>query len=473
MSEPKDPSEELQPVEDTPTPEVSASEPEKPKEKPSAAMQALEAHVQKSKMQRKATVRAGISIGAILALVAIAWKVVPSIVNTDPGTINSGNFIVALKETGGDRRAVMLGLNGEETESPDFVAGSTDQAPVWSGDGQRIYFISDRDSREPHVFRWNPKPGKFLGFISRRQVERRTIDSRAKSQLTFNVPGSESKTGLLIAGGTVLEFDPSDGKTMQVLPPSQLKSGAGAAGDEGSRSGQFDAGYVPGATGFLTARWLPGKGYIAATLRMEDGGEMMIQQNVMEPGQRPQIFPLAGDHLDFDIDPISGNVLIAIQNARWVSPEAVPRELVKDGKAPPPFKHGLVILGASGMQTVIASQNDNNCWSKPRVSPGGLEKVGFLAITGSYNVQTKSQMASALLLLGPAAGNQERTKGMAAGNVTGGEWHPGGQKIVFTMYIPQNKRRSVCTMNIDGSEQKVLTKGDADYSNATFSPLLQ
>ncbi len=473
MSEPKDPSEELQPVEETPKVEAPASEPEKPKVKPSAAMQALEAHVQKSKMQRKAAVRAGISIGAILALVAIAWKVVPSITNSDPGTVNSSNFIVALKESGEDRRAVLLGLQGEQTESPDYKEGSTDQSPVWSGDGQRIYFISDRDSREPHVFRWNPKPGKFLGLISRRQVERRTVDSRAKAQLSFNLPGGESKTALLVTGGTVLEFDPNDGKTLQVLPPSQLKSGGGSGNEEGSRSGQFDAGYVLGATGFLTARWLPQKAYIAATLRMEDGGEMMIQQNMMEPGQRPQIFPLAGDHMDFDIDPISGSVLIAIQNARWVSREAVPRELVKNGTAPPPFKHGLVILGPSGMQTVIASQNDNNCWAKPRVSPGGLEKVGFLAIIGAYNAQTKFQMPQALLLLGPAAGNQERTKGMASGNVTSGEWHPGGQKIVFTMYVPENKRRSVCTMNIDGTEPKVLTKGDADYSNATFSPLLQ
>lgn len=475
MSEKQDSSEELQSTE-TPVAEPESAqpaEPEKSQEKPSAAIQALEAHIQKSKMQRKASVRAGISVGAILALVAIAWKVIPEITNSDPGSFDSSNIVVALKDSGDGPVTAIIDPEGGETLAPGGGKGKTDQSPVWSGDGQRLYFISDRDSGEPHVFRWNPKPGKLLGLFTRPQVERRTVDSRAKSQLTFYEPGGVSKTALLVSGGTVLEFDPAEGKTRQVLPPPKLQGNSGAGPDGESRSGQFDSGYVPGATGFLNAKWLPNKSAIAATLRMEEGGEMLIQQDISQPGQRPQIFPLAGEHLDFDIDPMTSAVIITIMGARWVSRDAVPAEFVKNGQAPPPFRHGIIVLGAGGMQTIMASQNDTACWTRPRVAPGGLEKFGFLSIHGNYNPDTKTQIAQHLLLMGPAAGNQERTKGMAAGNVTSGEWHPSSSKIVFTMYVPQTKRKSVCTMNIDGSEAKVLTKGDGDYSNASYSPMLR
>lgn len=454
----------------TPDPEVSEETPTPPVRNVPDARAILEEHIQKSKMQRKASMRAGILVVVLLGLGFAGYKFIPQIVNSDPGKFDSAGYLLAIKQNGEDGEIVMLNADGEKTEVPGHAAGVLDQSPAWSADGQRAFFVSDRDKKEPHIFRWNPKPGKLLGMFSRPSVERRSMDSRAKTQLTFSVPGGQvSKTALLVSGGTVLEFDPVSGETVQMLPPANLQKSAGGAEGEG-RGGQFDAAYSKFGTGFLSARWMQNKSYIAATMRLEDGGMMLLQQNMVE-AVPPQMFPLAGDQIDFDVDPESGALAITILNARYLDKDAVPPEAIKNGKAIAPFRHAVLMWTTSGdVRPVIASQDDKQCYSKPKISPGGLEKVGMMAILGPYDSANKTQKPEALFLMGPAAQTQGNMKGLARGKIYEAAWHPSGTSLAFSMYVDRYKKISICTMNLDGSNSKVLTGSEGDYRYPVYSP---
>ena len=91
---------------------------------------------------------------------------------------------------------------------------------------------------------------------------------------TFEAQNNE--TGLMTAGGFVLEFDPKKGSTHQVLPPVGKERGSQEA-EEGSAS-QFDEIYQRLGSSFREAKWLKGKEYVAAVMRREEGGEILIVQ---------------------------------------------------------------------------------------------------------------------------------------------------------------------------------------------------
>lgn len=460
-------------------PDTTSSEPEPdesttpgPRKPAVDARTILEQHVQKSRMQKRASIRAAISLGVIAVLAFAGWKIIPQIVNSDPGTFASAGYIVALKQVGEESQAVMVSPDGKLSEAPDHKGGSTDQYPIWGPDGQRIYFISDRENQEPHIFRWNPNPGKLLGLLSRPSVERRSVDSRAKTRLSFEVPaGDDSETSLLISGGTVLEFDPKKGESFQVLPPSKMQTTS--QNSEEGEQGQFDAIYAKYGTGFIDARWQPNKSVIAATMRMEDGGVLFLQQTMIGDPKPPTVFPLAGDAIEFDIDPVNGDVVLAITNCRYVAPEFIPKEAIVDNKVKMPFRHVILHLGSQGsIAPLIASQDDRQCYSKPKISPQGMA-AGLTAIFGSYDDVGNRQVPQALMLLGPIAQTEGNTKGLASGKIYESSWHPNGTSVVFTMYVERNKKISICSMNLDGSNSKVLTGPEADYRYPVVSPTLQ
>jgi len=470
MSEPKD----LNPEpEENQTPPISgeveaAAEPTPAKKGPDAR-EILEQHVQKSKMQRKATMRAGIAGAVILGLVAVLWKVVPSIVNSDPGAFASSGYLVAERHEGQVSKVVLVSPDGKIEEAPDAVAGAADSKPSWGANGERVYFISNRHNKEPHVYRWNPNPGKLLGMFSRPSVERRSTDSRVKNRLNFDPRDRNAKDGLMVSGGTVLRFNPQTGESVHLLPPSDLQ---GSGGGEQGRGGQFDGLYMQYGTGFLDAKWRGMGNYIVATMRMHDGGEFLVEQSLDTANpQPPRIFPLGGDQVDFDIDPVTNDLIIAIANARYVDKTLIPPDAIVDGVAKPPFRHGIIRINAEGqMKALIGREDDTECYLRPAIAPQGLDAMGLMIVIGKYNPDTKQQLPESLFLLGPGAGNEGNMKGLARGKVYEAAWHPNGMKIAFTMFVPRNKKISLCSMNLDGTDPKVLTGPEADYRYPIFSP---
>lgn len=449
-------------TEETPVPEPAA------RIKGPDAREILEQHVQKSKMQKKASMRAIIAIAVILLIGVGLWKVVPSIVDSDPGTFASSGYILAERHESSVRKVALISPDGENREAPDPVAGAADTAPSWSANGQRAYFISTRHNREPHVYRWNPNPGKLLGIFSRPSVERRSVDSRVKNRLFFDPTDKDAKEALMVQSGTVVKFNPQTGESVQVLPPPDMQTGGG--GEEG-RAGQFDGMYMQYGTSFLDAKWRGNGTFIVATMRMNDGGEFLIEQNMVEAAP-PRIFPIGGDRVDFDVDPVTNDLIIAIANARFVDKSLIPPDAIVNGKAKPPFRHGVVRIAADGqMAPLIGREDDKECFLRPTISPQGLHVSGLMVIVGKYDEEAKRQTPEALFLLGPAAQTEGNMKGMARGKVYDAAWHPNGRKIAFTMYIERNKRISICSMNLDGTESKVLTGNEADYRYPVYSPL--
>jgi hypothetical protein len=400
-------------------------------------------------------------LGAVAA--GLIWMLNNRSKMADLGSYNSAGDIAAIETQGDGARAVIIKANGTVVPSPEYREGATDRDITWKPDGNRLFFVSDRyrkneaGSYEPHVFRWNPASNK---------VERRTIDSRGKGHLSFSVPGSAtpSETCLMLAGGTVLELDPTSGESKQVLPPrKQNSTQASGRGEEGGKS-QFEDTYQVLGTSFLSARWCKDKKYIAAIMRRENGAELLMVQDTS--GSKPPVPIAAADHISMDINPVSGMIIYTLVGFQFIDTD--PKNLqqfIKNGKIVPPYRHVLGMFDPDTHQmTLIGTSNsDNVAFARPAVAPDGTT---LAIIVGSYE---QHNILPRELALVPAAANGGTTpQHLTPGFIEDASWDPAGEKLVFTRR-QKDGNRAVVIINRDGSNATELTKS-SDFSEPAFSP---
>lgn len=411
---------------------------------------------------RKRALRYGIGIFLILGAVYLYINVVSKTRSLDPGNFKSAGYISASMQKEEGEVAVLIAPDGKITEAPGFTQGASDQPPIWSDDGQRLYFASDRENGESHVFRWNP---------ARNLVERKSLDKRTKSAISMTVPGGSSKTMLVVAGGTVMEIDPAKNTSKQVLPPR--KGSSQGQGEFGATS-QFDQFYASIGTSFKTARWGKDKEFIVSVMRREEG-EIMICQNVTDFSKPPTIV-VAGDRVDFDLAP-DGTVVFTCQKFTFPSPNLVPPELVKNGKIEYPFRHmigffkpgepGVYEPGPTQSNVIAVTANDEICFGSPKVSPDGSL---VLCTVGPYEGYGMMKVRNLITMAVRVRGGEE-TKTIVPHRVYEAEWRADGKKIVFTGEA--EGKQVVFTVNADGSEMKAITGTKGSFRGARFSPAIK
>lgn len=414
-------------------------------------------------MQKKMAKRTLYSILAILILVlGFQWWTKNA---RDPnfGSFDSAGYIAAIRSNGDASQIVLISPDGKVTDSPDYIPGSADETPVWTPDGQRVYFLSDRDQRQNHIFRWNPSP-RFSG------VQRMTLDSRSKSGLTFTVPGAGSPEldGLYISGGTVVEFEPDKDKSIrQVLPPTKLQ--AKGKGDEGA-GGQFDQLYAKFGSSFKVAKWGPNRSWIACVMRQAEGGEMLIIQD-MKADTPPEPIPFQGDRVDIDVSN-EGRLVATFLNCRFFEPMAPP-DAVQGNVLKRPFLHGTLLIdvelgGKSVMKPIVTHSNDNIAFMAPLISPDG-KSVAFLAgpSSGSLGVQVKAVYVTPL----EEAGGKNAVAAIKSEKVRDAQWTTDGSKLLLTLL--EDGGQAIYSVNKDGSEMKNLTKGIGSFRSPRMSPAVK
>jgi dipeptidyl aminopeptidase/acylaminoacyl peptidase len=401
------------------------------------------------KVNKKLAMRFGLGLLAIAALL-FAYRYIQQ--NRQPGLSRSATtgYVAALLEHEDGSQAVVFNADGTLQESPGYSSGANDSGLVWSPDGNGLYFTSDREKNEPHVFRWD---------LGRSSVDRRTLDRRAKGEISFTVPGSStpSSTALMVWGGTVVEYDPREATGAQVLPPPNK----GAVGEEGGRAGQFDLAYQQIGTSFRTARWGPDKAWIAAVMKREDGEVLIVQD--LQQATGPRVVAVA-QKIDFDIFP-SGQLAIAIQDFQFI-PGEVPEEFKKDGKVIRPYHHALVVINLDGNAPIVlgTSPDDQLSFRQPRVSPDGTR---VLVAAGPWKepgyVDTRGLF---VVPLTQGAAAQTMIKQGAAEDAS---WAPSGDQITF-IAKDATGNRSVFTVRADGTGERNLTAGKGNFRTPLFSP---
>lgn len=383
------------------------------------------------------------------------------------GAKDTAGWIAAI-ESQGDRGSIAVAFNrdGEKITCAEFEGEVETQDIVWQPDGKFVFFAAAPEGKAFDVYRWNPETNK---------TEVRSFGSRAKSNLWFGPTGhpEANANALLTAGGFVLQFDPKDGTTRQVLPPRVVERGGGETG----AGSQFDLLYSRLGKSFRSAKWGKDRSYIVALMIRESGEQVLILQG-FEPvkgrdGQMalpPPVALASGERIDYDVSS-DGKVVYSTTGFTFPDPEQIPKEFIQNGEAVKPFQNALTMYdpgaGEAGLAQMAVSPNDDACFVQPRFSPDGSAVLFQLG-----EVLESGEIVSKALMLAPA----RQAGGQAARPVVQGEareasWSPDGARIVFVKRGP-NGNRAIFTVSPDGSGQREISGDSGDFSWPQYSPIV-
>lgn len=377
-------------------------------------------------------------------------------VNAFLGGTDSTGYLAAFKEMDdGGSQITVIKPDGTLVEVPGYGTGNLDRDAAWPADGRFLYFVSDRDKGESHVFRWD---------IGNNRVERKTLDKRTKTAVWFPPSGSPdaSRYGIVISGGKVLQLDPVTSEAVQLLPPVGKEIGVSEEG-EGSSS-QFEMLYSRFGTSFREARWLKDKSAIAAIMRRENGGELLVIQDMSE--LKAPIPLVAGDRIEIDVSPKDNKLVYSVVNFSFPDPENIPEGYVKNGKIVKPFLNaiGLYDPAASGAQMPIAaSQDDRIVFTSPRFAPDGERMLMVV-----NDVQGGQVKGSSLIVMPAAANGSQGAANVVQGQISQAAWMPDGETLT---YVKQDQgQRGVFTISVTGGGEKNWTAGKGNFAFPNPSP---
>lgn len=374
------------------------------------------------------------------------------------------------------QQVVLIDPKGNITKSPDYVEGASDQNPVWSPDGQRVYFNSDRVDLESHMFRWNP---------ARNLVERRTIDKRTKTEITFDQAADAAGefTALLVSGGTVLIVAPQTLRYLQIMPPGGTDKGGEGNGESSLFQQVYDS---LGYKSVKYARWSKDREYLMIVIKRDDGSEVLVAQKTEPvagselPGARkisltPETAPLpivVGDRIEFDVSPVSGDVVYAVLGFQLPSMDNVPPQFKDHGVVKLPFRHivGIYHPGDPGIFSdsetarafIVLSDKDEFSFSQPKVSPDGTKVA---CQVGPYEGAGIMQPHNIVLLEAKPKGSQETLVNSKSLDIS---WHPNSKSLLFT--AEAEGYRSIFSVDIATKKVDKITGPNQSFSGPIWSP---
>ncbi|MFQ3588428.1 MAG: hypothetical protein SNJ74_05895 [Fimbriimonadaceae bacterium] len=379
----------------------------------------------------------------------------------DFGTANTVGWLAAVELLEEGSRAVAILPDGTVRPAPGHSEGKVDRDLSWRPDGNRLFFLSNREGGAFNIYRWN---------LASDEVVVRSFGTRSKGRPTFlppDVPGA-NETALITSGGFVLEFNPRDGSTAQVLPPV-TKERQGDQAEGTGAIGQFDALYQRLGTAFRAASWMRSRSKIVAIMT-RDIGEVLIVQDLGSAS--PPIPVIAGMRIDFDVNQRNGDVYFTVQDFMFTNEREIPAEFIRDGVATPPFRAAIGRIPAprNGQmpppEILAASPDEEVGFTSVRVAPDGS---AFLFLTG--RATGNGNITADTLSLAPTGGGPigARALRLIRGRVFEPSWSPDSQTIAYAKYDEQNKR-SIFTVRRDGSNETNITKGNGEFAFPIFSP---
>lgn len=434
---------------------------------------------EQAKINQRLVIRTSVLLFGIAALVfGFRWYQNYSKDRTAGAASETAGYIAAVQLKDDGQEAVMIKPDGTVIHSPGWKAEATDRDIVWSPDGNFLFFVSDRKDGVFNVMRWSP---------SREIVEPRTVGARGRSNPTFPVGegAAAEKTALVCSGGVVFEFNPTDVTMRQVLPPPNQEipmSSDDESGSSGATS-QFGGLYGQFGQSFKIARWMKGKDWVVGVMK-RDEGEILVVQSLIEgkDGKLPRPEALAaGDRIDIDVNPATGALAYAVVGFQWPDVNRVPPEFRKGNRITTPFRHMVGLFdpageggpsvddlqaAAKGQQRsgpIIASPQNQQAFISPRFSPDGST---LLLVVGPYD---GNNVSPKVLIASPAqVGGAASAQPLVQGEVYEPSWSPNGNTVAFVR--KSGGKRTVFTVNKDGSSERNVSGDNGDFSTPIFSP---
>jgi TolB protein len=387
---------------------------------------------------------------------------------------DTADYIAAVQFKDNGQQAVVFAPDAKMTASSGWQEGLTDRDLAWQPDGNRLFFVSDREARGTNgvkafnIFRWDP--------VRNSEPAQRTVGTRGRSNIHFPAEQAveENRNALITSGGFVLEFDSKEGSTRQVLPPvgrEVVRTDEEGSGVDGQFSQLYKmlGGGADSQISFRVAKWCGGKDFIAAVLRGEEGETFLVQD--MRVDVKGQAIPpkpiMAGERVEISVDPKTGNVVFCVLGFRWISPELTPPQFKLGNKLTTPFRHGIGFVDPrEGVFKMIAvSVDDAAAFASPEVSPDGSRVA---TVVGTYEDGAVTPLNLALM---PVAeqGVKARTE-LLSGEVYEPNWHPSGDRIAFIRR--KDGRRVICVVGADGSGERQVS-GEGEFAFPKFSPQIK
>lgn len=413
---------------------------------------------QQPKIVHKLVVRSIIAVILVMIL-AVAVVLIQKVQDLDlPTKANTSGMISALQYESGGAHAVLIKADGTVTSSRGWHAEANDREPYWTPDGNRVYFASDRDNKQVHLFRWNPGNGK---------VERRTQTRGSYSGLSYVDGDTSRSSALVVANGAVLQFDPVVGTTRPVIPPPVKATEESL---EGGSVGGMEQIYGDIGNSFKAAAWFGSKKEEIIGILKGDRGETLIVQDPkpIDGRLKPPALIAAGDRIDMDVCRSNGKVVFTVLNYRFPDPNNVPPEFIKNGRVVVPVRHMAGLLDPSvpgALVTMIGSQDNRTCFANPVISPDG---TSALLLAGSYTGDGDID-GKVLISVPVREGAASSVTPVHRGPVFSPSFSPDGKLIVFELR-GAGGAKSIHVMNSDGSNDRSLTEGKGNFGSPRFSP---
>jgi hypothetical protein len=413
-------------------------------------------------MNKKLAIRTAIGLGAILAMfLGYAWF---SNYSLDPEfnkKYQTAGYVAALETTEQGTKAVLFNPGGEKIDSAGYVEGRIDQELEWAPDGNHIFLSSNREGNTFGIYRWSPITN---------YVEKRSLGEQSQSALNFARESfvDPQQMGLLISGGKVFEYLP------QLKQVNQKLSAVFDMRNSDSRNEEGAAIQSPG-TGFKRAYWTRNRQAYYTIMSQEDGTEALVVYYVTDDAKgkpRPPHPMFVGDRIQIQISE-SGDAVVVVQNFRfkgqgWQTPDPTDEVRVavenKNLLAYIALDDNLV---PSFQPIVILPTPAQLLWDVS-LSPNGEE---FVVVVGE--LKNKLDFHPQGVLISPMKPTTPESplslNPVIQGPFTRPQWSPDGTKFVMLRDEPDGKR-SVVTVNKDGSDITRLSPDGFDYEFAAFSP---
>lgn len=259
------------------------------------------------------------------------------LIDPDIGSTDTAGWIVAVEQLPDGSRAVMFTADGEKVNSKGYEPGTLDQDPRWRPDGNRVFFVSNRDDNQYNIYRWNP---------DKNAVVQRSTGSRAKSTPYYGPPDYPNllESGMIVSAGYVMDYNQRDGTLRQLLPPIGRERTVGD--EEGGAAGQFDTQYRSIGSSFKDAKWGADRRVIYAVMRRDAQMDEVFVVNLMKPIglSQPGPIPLfAGKRIEFDVGP-NGTAVVAVEGFALANPNAADNEFIKEGRVLLPWRNCLFAI---------------------------------------------------------------------------------------------------------------------------------
>lgn len=389
----------------------------------------------------------------------------------DRAPANTSGMILAIRVEDDGQRVVTIRPDGTVVENPGWTPGTVDRDATWTPDGNRVYFVSDRESKEAkigrgaNVFRWNPATNE--------EPNQRSTGTGGRSNPAFPDEPGVTQSPLITSRGFVNEFDPVTGATRQLLPPrgrevAQVQEeGAGGAGS------QLTGLYGALGTSFRLARWCGGGGSIV-TIMTRDEGEVAVLQSMDEvpikqpdgtsvPGVAPPLPVVAGDRIDVAVSPKDGSVVLCVRGFDYPT-EDQRRAAARNGRVRKPFENGILIIDPKSPQpkVLLASTEAGVAFSSPAVAPDGSQIV-FTA-----GVATEDGYTPGALVTAPfREGGDANAQNVFRGEVFEPSYTPDGKEILFAHRADRTRR--IKRFDRESGRVSDVTK-DGNFSFPRLSP---